>query len=81
MQQKNDLKDSEDVLLVSLIPDFLVSLFLIFGCPVLFVLSFCIKTSGIFKIAAGGITILAILIGIWELRGIAKTVKKHFKQG
>lgn len=82
MQDNNDLKDSEEVLSISLIPDFLVSLYLILGSPVLFALSFYIKTSVIFKVVACGVMIVAILIGIWEFGGLVKIVRKIFiKQG
>ncbi|PIR67021.1 MAG: hypothetical protein COU51_00775 [Parcubacteria group bacterium CG10_big_fil_rev_8_21_14_0_10_36_14] len=75
MSQGKDLKNSEDVFLIALIPDFLASLYLILGSPVIFVLSFFIETSGIFKFCATGIMIFAVMAGIWEFRGLVKIVK------
>ncbi|MBU1179842.1 hypothetical protein KJ885_02785 [Patescibacteria group bacterium] len=73
-----DLKDSEEVLLISLIPDFLISLFLMLGSPAVFVLSFFIPTSFAFKVFAAGIMPFAIVIGVWEFGMLVKIVKKHF---
>ena len=78
--KNNDLKHSEEIIFISLIPDFLVSLFLMLGSPAVFVLSFFIKTNVAFKVFAAGIILFAILIGIWGLGEVVKAVKGKFNR-